>query len=100
MQTTENHREVQASIFSMISEELMVPAERLTLSTDFKKDLEVDSLRAIEFALTVEEHFGVLIPNAALQPFRTIGDVVTFVEISRAASGQQADGQPSSRPDV
>ena len=88
MLTNDDDRGVKASIFSLISKELMIPAEQLTLATDFKKDLGVDSLQVIEFALAFEDRFGILIPNAALETFRTIGDVVAYIEESHARGEQ------------
>ncbi len=92
MQVEKPLSEVKTGIFRMISEELVIPAEQLTLATDFKKDLEVDSLRVIEFALLIEERFGVTIPDDRMDAFRTIGDVVAFVEGNRASPEQQPTG--------
>lgn len=39
-----------------------------------------DSLDTVEIAFTVEEEFGIDVPEEICEEFKTVGDIVTFVE--------------------
>lgn len=39
-----------------------------------------DSLDAVEIALTVEEEFGIEVSEEACEGFKTVGDIVNYVE--------------------
>ena len=77
------------TIIELISTELKVPPDSLTLETTFQ-DLEFDSLRIIEFGLSLEEQFKIVIPDQSFRRFRNLGDVIAFVEAQVAARGGPA----------
>lgn len=43
-------------------------------------ELGVDSPHLLELALAIEERFGITVPDAALCRFRTVEDVITYVQ--------------------
>ena len=47
----------------LIVEQLEVDADQVTMETDFMKDLEADSLDAVEIILGVEDEYGIEIPD-------------------------------------
>ncbi len=68
------------TIRDIIVEQLDVEAELIKPETDLMKDLEADSLDAVEVILAVEDEYGIEIPDEAAEEFATVGDIVAFVE--------------------
>ncbi len=53
---------------------------RITLETNLSKDLEADSLDAVEIVMAIEEEFGIEIPDEEAEKFLLVKDLVKFVE--------------------
>ncbi len=68
------------TIRDIIVEQLDVEADIITEDTDLMKDLEADSLDAVEVILAVEDEYGIEIPDEAAEEFATVGDIVAYVE--------------------
>lgn len=49
------------------------------------EDLGVDSSRLIEIVLELEDVFRIEIPDTAVNGFKTLGDLVSYIEATRAA---------------
>ena len=60
---TENASSINDRVFVIISEQLGVQKETLTLTSSFAEDLGADSLDTIELIMRFEEEFGVRIPD-------------------------------------
>ena len=67
-------------IKELIAEQLDVDASTITMETDFMKDLEADSLDAVEIILGVEEEYGIEIPDDIAENFTKVGDIVKYIE--------------------
>ena len=67
----------------LIVEQLDVDPESITMDTDFMKDLEADSLDAVEIILGVEEEYGIEIPDDIAENFTKVGDIVKYVEANK-----------------
>jgi acyl carrier protein len=67
-------------IKALIVEQLDVDASMVTMDTDFMKDLEADSLDAVEIILGVEEEYGIEIPDEVAENFTKVSDIVNYVE--------------------
>lgn len=67
-------------IREIISEQLDVEPELVTPETDLMKDLEADSLDAVEVILAVEEKYGLEIPDEDAEGFALVKDIVEYVE--------------------
>ena len=83
---------------ALIAEQLDVDASTITMETDFMKDLEADSLDAVEIILGVEDEYGIEIPDEVAENFTKVGDIVkgkvskitafgAFVELSNKIDG-------------
>ncbi len=53
---------------------------KITSETSLASDLKINSLDLINLLLIIEDEFGVKIPDSALVDFKTIGDVVEYIE--------------------
>ena len=67
-------------IRDLIVEQLDVDPSLITDETDFMKDLEADSLDAVEIILGVEDEYGIEIPDDVAENFTKVGDIVKYVE--------------------
>ena len=68
---------------SLIVEQLDVDPETVTMDTDFMKDLEADSLDAVEIILGAEEEYGIEIPDDIAENFTKVGDIVKYVDANK-----------------
>jgi acyl carrier protein len=67
----------------LIVEQLDVDPETITMDTDFMKDLEADSLDAVEIILGVEDEYGLEIPDEIAENFTKVGDIVEYIEANK-----------------
>ena len=65
----------------IIAEQLSVDdIEEITMDTSLTKDLEADSLDAVEIIMALEEEYDIEIPDEVAEEFKTVGDIVKCVE--------------------
>lgn len=57
-----------------------VDANSLSEVTNLEEDLNMDSLDAVEVVMALEDAFDVTIPDEDAEKFRTIGDIVAYIE--------------------
>ena len=67
-------------VVNIIAEQLDADADDITMETSMMKDLEADSLDAVEIMMALEDEFGVSIPDEDAENFKNIGDIVKYVE--------------------
>jgi acyl carrier protein len=67
-------------IRDIIAEQLQVDADTITPETSLMKDLEADSLDAVEIIMGIETEFSIEIPDEDAEKFQSIGDIAKYVE--------------------
>ena len=67
-------------IRDIIVEQLSVDESAVTMDTNLMKDLEADSLDAVEIIMAIEEEFMLEIPDEDAEKFQLVGDLVSYVE--------------------
>ena len=67
-------------IKEIIASKIQVDEDKITPETSLMKDLEADSLDAVEIIMGIEEEFDIEIPDSAAEGFVNVGDIVKFVE--------------------
>jgi acyl carrier protein len=72
-------QELAQRVFSLVTRQNGSPPTDLTRATHFVNDLEFDSLDTTEFAMAVEEEFGISIPDEDIPRLVTVGDVIDYV---------------------
>lgn len=70
-------------IRDILVEQLEVDADIITPETDIMKDLEADSLDAVEVIMNIEEEFGIEISDEDAEKFATVADMVAYVEANK-----------------
>jgi acyl carrier protein len=64
----------------IIVELLGVDADKVTMESNFRDDLEADSLDLVELIMAFEEEFGGEISDEEAQKITTVGEAVKYVE--------------------
>lgn len=64
----------------IITEQLGVDEDDVTMDTHLMKDLEADSLDAVEIIMAIEDEYGIEIPDEDAEKFQSVNDLVKFVE--------------------
>jgi len=67
-------------IKGIIVEQLSVDEASVTAETSLMKDLEADSLDAVEIIMAIEDEFDIEIPDEDAEKFQNVGDIVKYVE--------------------
>lgn len=55
----------------------------ITMDTVLTEDLEADSLDAVEIIMSIEDEYGIEIPDDVATEFKSIKDIVEYVESVR-----------------
>lgn len=71
-------------IIKIISEQLNIPAERITEDALIVQDLGADSLDLVELLMSFEDEFGVSISDDEAQNFKTVKDIFDAVDNFKA----------------
>ena len=67
-------------IQNIIAEVLNVDKDEITMDTNFKEDLDADSIDIMELMMAVEETFDIgEVEENALEGMHTVGDVVAYI---------------------
>ena len=67
-------------IKAILADQLDVDADTLTIDTDMARDLNADSLDVVEVLMSIEDEFGVEIPDEEIENIKTIGNLVEYIE--------------------
>jgi len=67
-------------IREIIVEQLGVDESAVTLETSLMKDLEADSLDAVDIIMAFEDEFEIEDPDEEAEKFQNVGDIVKYVE--------------------
>ncbi len=70
-------------IKTLLAKKLNIPQEKITLESNIISDLGADSLDIVEMLMTLDQEYGIEIPDEAAAEFKTVGDIVDFVEAKR-----------------
>ncbi len=64
----------------IISEQFAISEDDITEDTVLMEDLDADSLDLIDLAMSLEDCFEVEVPDEELENFKTVGDIVKYIE--------------------
>ncbi len=70
----------EEEIKGMVAEIIEVPVEKLTPDADFFKDLNVDSLKAIEIVAVFEKKYRVIIPENDIPKIRSLRQLTEYTK--------------------
>lgn len=75
-----SENEIFEKLKKIIVEELGSKEEDVTLDATFVDDLSADSLDIVELVMSIEEEFGIDIPDSTAEKITTVRDVVEYIQ--------------------
>ena len=67
-------------IKEILKDTMDIDESKITLDAKLKEDLEWDSLDSVELIMSAEEEFGIEIPDEDVMNFKTVNDIVNYIE--------------------
>lgn len=67
-------------IRTILSEQLSVGEEEISLDSNIIDDLGADSLDLVDMAMTVEDEFGLELPEEMLEKVQTVEDIINYID--------------------
>ena len=71
--------EIRVRVIELSAEQAGVAPAEVTVEHDFYADLNFDSLDITEFAMNVEDEFGVTFPDEAIENVRKVSNAIDLV---------------------
>ncbi len=68
------------TVRDIIIDQLHCGEDDIRMDTNLMKDLEADSLDAVEIIMAIEEEYDIEVPDEEAEQFTTVADLVEFVE--------------------
>ncbi|MFS8741707.1 acyl carrier protein [Synechococcus sp. O70.2] len=78
--------EVYQRVRKIVSEQLGVEDDKVTLEANFQNDLGADSLDTVELVMAFEEEFDLEIPDEDAQGIATVQDAVNYILSKKKAA--------------
>ena len=67
-------------VVQILAEQLSVDPDKITMDSMLEEDLDEDSLDAIDIVMSIEDEFGIEVPDEAITDMKSVGDIVNFIE--------------------
>lgn len=67
-------------IQAILADQLDIEEESITEDSLLVEDLGADSLDAIDIVMSVEDEFGIEVPDEIIEKIESVKDIVSFVE--------------------
>lgn len=65
---------------TILAEELGADEETITLETAIDSDLGADSLDVVQILVSIQNEFGIEIPDEEIENLRTVGELVDYIQ--------------------
>lgn len=67
-------------VVQILADQLSVDPDKITMNSMLEEDLDADSLDAIDIVMSIEDEFGIEVPDEAIADMKSVGDIVNFIE--------------------
>lgn len=64
----------------ILSQQLDVEEDQITMETNIEDDLGADSLDMVDLLMSIEDEFDIEVPDEDIENIKTVGDVVQYIE--------------------
>lgn len=64
----------------ILAEQLDIDPETIEMTSNLQTDLGADSLDAIDIVMSIEDQYGIEVPDSVIENMRSVEDVVSFIE--------------------
>ncbi|ARR36967.1 acyl carrier protein [Lactobacillus delbrueckii] len=72
--------EIFDKIATLIADNFQLDKDKITMDTNFTKDLDADSIDLVEFIMQMEDEFGAEIPDKDAAKIITVADAVAYIK--------------------
>lgn len=66
----------------ILAENLDLDPNTIEMTSDLATDLGADSLDAIDIVMSLEDQYGIEVPDSVIENMKTVEDIVNFIENS------------------
>lgn len=70
-------------VADLVAEQLGIDKKNVKLESNIIEDLGADSLDVIEMLMTLEDEYGITIPDEKINQIKTVGQIVELIEESK-----------------
>ncbi len=74
---------VAEKVKELVAEQLGIAKDTVNLESNIIEDLGADSLDVIEMLMTLEEEFGITIPDDKINQIKTVGQIIEMIETAK-----------------
>ncbi len=67
-------------IRSILSEQLDIEEDTITMESNIAEDLGADSMDVVDLIMSIEDEFEIEVPDEKIESIKTVGDVVNYIE--------------------
>lgn len=67
-------------VCEILCDQLGVDEDNITMSSDIMEDLGADSLDVVTIIMSFEDEYGISISDEEAMAFKTVGDIVAYIE--------------------
>ena len=64
----------------LVADHVCISVDSISENSDIVRDLNADSIDLVEMVMTLEDEFGISIPDEKISSIKTIADIVKFIE--------------------
>ncbi|MBQ8063922.1 MAG: acyl carrier protein [Clostridia bacterium] len=68
------------TIRKLLADQLDIDEDEITMDSTLLEDLGADSIELVDLVMSIEEEYGIEVPDDATDDIRTVGDAVRYVE--------------------
>lgn len=72
--------DVKKELLEVVSDYVDVPTEEIDINEGLKFATGVDSFVMFSLVGAIEDHFHITIPNSKMTSFKTLADIIDFIE--------------------
>ena len=67
-------------IRKILCEQLDLEEDDVTLESNIAEDLGGDSMDVVDLIMSIEDEFGIEVPDDQVENIKTVGDIVDYIE--------------------
>jgi len=72
-------KEISEKVIAVLADKGKVEKDQINMGSSLVDDLGMDSLDAVEMVFEFEEQYGIQIPDEAIQGFKFVRDIVSYL---------------------
>ena len=78
--STQTSEALSQQVIEIVSRQMDIPKEEISLDSQFVADLGFDSLDIVEFIMLAEEEFDIVVPDKEGETMGTVRDAVLAIQ--------------------